>query len=432
MRPDLRQPVRGMRDLLPDETWRLRFIEGCARRLAELYGYEEVITPIIEYYELLAAKIGEENRKRMYVFEDLGGRKVALRPEFTASIARLVSTRMVSAPKPIRLFSFGSLYRYDEPQLGRYREFWQANYELIGSDKPEADAEILSLTSDFLKTAGLRNYVIKINHIGVLRGIFGHEGISEDGQNSIMQLLDEKDWDGALKLAEEYGASQRCLETLKRLFSVRSEDKNAVFKGISESVEGYPSALEALDNFSEIIDLVKRSGLKIRLQFEASFARGLEYYTGVIFEVYVPELNIAVGGGGRYDRLIGLFGGVDIPAIGVAFGVDRIMLAMEKQGTNPPKPERIRALIVAVDESNVADALRIAVTLRKHGIQAETDVMRRGLSRALSDADRREITYAIIVGPKELSEGKVILRDMRNKVQEETRIEELPGKLSVF
>ncbi|MBS7625273.1 histidine--tRNA ligase [Candidatus Bathyarchaeota archaeon] len=432
MRPDLRQTVRGMRDLLPDETWRLRFIEGCARRLAELYGYEEVITPIIEYYELLAAKIGEENRKRMYVFEDLGGRKVALRPEFTASIARLVSTRMVSAPKPIRLFSFGSLYRYDEPQLGRYREFWQANYELIGSDKPEADAEILSLTSDFLEAVGLRNYVIKINHVGVLRGILGHEGISEDGQNSIMQLLDKKDWDGALKLAEDYGASQRCVETLKRLFNLRSEDKNAVFKGVSEAVEGYPSALEALDNFSGIIDLVERIGLKIRFQFEASFARGLEYYTGVIFEVYVPELNIAVGGGGRYDRLIGLFGGIDMPAIGVAFGVDRIMLAMEEQGVNPPKPERKRVLVVAVDENNVADALKIAVALRRHGVQAEIDVMRRGLSRALSDADRRRIAYAIIVGPKELGEGKVILRDMRNKVQEEIRIEDLPGKLSVF
>ncbi|MEM2564863.1 MAG: His/Gly/Thr/Pro-type tRNA ligase C-terminal domain-containing protein, partial [Candidatus Bathyarchaeia archaeon] len=131
-------------------------------------------------------------------------------------------------------------------------------------------------------------------------------------------------------------------------------------------------------------------------------------------------------------RLIGLFGGVDMPAIGVAFGVDRIMLAMEEQGVNPPKPERKRVLVVAVDENNVADALKIAVALRRHGVQAEIDVMRRGLSRALSDADRRRIAYAIIVGPKELGEGKVILRDMRNKVQEEIRIEDLPGKLSVF
>ena len=150
MPPVFNQTVRGMRDFLPQDAKRLRFIEQIARETAELYGYEEVITPAIEYYELLAAKIGEENRKRMYVFEDLGGRKVALRPEFTASIARLVATKLQSAPKPLRLFSVGSLYRYDEPQFGRYREFWQANFELFGSTMPEADAEIISLIDSFI------------------------------------------------------------------------------------------------------------------------------------------------------------------------------------------------------------------------------------------------------------------------------------------
>ena len=156
-----------MRDLLPEEAKRLRFIERIARETAILYGYEEVITPVIEYYDLLAAKIGEENRKRMYVFEDLGGRKVALRPEFTASIARLIATKMRTAPKPLRFFSTGSLYRYDEPQFGRYREFWQANFELFGSPMPEADAEIIFLTDDLLKKTGLRDYCFKIGHVGV-------------------------------------------------------------------------------------------------------------------------------------------------------------------------------------------------------------------------------------------------------------------------
>lgn len=431
MGSDFRQTVRGMRDLLPDEAWRLRFIEDCARRLAGLYGYDEVITPIIEHYDLLAAKIGEENRRRMYVFEDLGGRKVALRPEFTASIARLVATKMVSSPKPIRLFSVGSLYRYDEPQLGRHREFWQANYELIGSDKPEADAEVISLTSDLLRAVGLKNYVVKINHIGVLRGILGYEGILEDKQNAIMQLLDKKDWEGALKLAEEYGASKKCLEALKTLFNVRGEDKNVVFKRISEVAEEYPSALSALSNFSEVVDLVEEGGMDIKFHFEAGFARGLEYYTGVIFEVFVPELSVAVGGGGRYDRLIEIFGGGEVPAVGVAFGIDRIMLAMEKQEVKPLKPKRARVLVVSLNEKNLADAFRISVMLRKFNISAEVEVMRRGLSRALSDASRREITHTVIVGPKEIGEGKVILRDMRSKTQEEVRIEDLPGKVRV-
>jgi histidyl-tRNA synthetase len=420
-----------MRDLLPDEAWRLRFIEDCARRLAGLYGYEEVITPIIEHYDLLAAKIGEENRRRMYVFEDLGGRKVALRPEFTASIARLVATKMASSPRPMRLFSAGSLYRYDEPQLGRHREFWQANYELIGSGKPEADAEVISLTSDLLRAVGLKNYVVKINHIGVLRGILGYEGMLEDQQNAIMQLLDKKDWEGALRLAEEYGASKKCLDALKILFDIRGEDKDAIFERISNIVEGYPRALSALSNFSEIVDLVEEGDLGVKFYFEAGFARGLEYYTGVIFEAFVPELNIAVGGGGRYDRLIEIFGGGEVPAVGVAFGIDRIMLAMDKQGVNPLKPERARVLVIPISEKNLADAFKISVMFRRFNISSEVEVMRRSLSKALSDASRREITHAVIVGPKEIGEGKVILRDMRSKTQEEVRIEDLPSKVRV-
>ena len=136
--------VRGMRDFLPEEAEKMRYVEEAARETAKLYGFEEIITPVLESYELLSAKAGEELRERMYVFEDLGGRKIALRPEFTASIARLVATTLRNYPKPLRLVYVGRLYRYDEPQFGRYREFWQSNYELIGSDKPEADVEILA------------------------------------------------------------------------------------------------------------------------------------------------------------------------------------------------------------------------------------------------------------------------------------------------
>jgi len=429
LRPDFRQPVRGMRDLLPDEAWTLRFVEKNARRLAELYGYEEVITPIIEYYDLLAAKIGEENRKRMYVFEDLGGRKVALRPEFTASIARLVATRMISSPKPLRLFSIGSLYRYDEPQLGRYREFWQANYELIGSSKPEADAEIINLTIDFLESVGLKDHVLKVNHMGILRNILEKGGVPEEKQNIIMQYLDKKDLDGALKAAEEYGASDECLKSLKSLFNIKGGNKDEVVKKISEVIYKYPEAEESLGNLSDIIDLIEASGINTKLYFEASFARGLEYYTGIIFEAYVPELNIALGGGGRYDRLIGIFGGGEMPAVGVALGVDRIMIAMERQGVNPTKTLRERVLVIPAGENNVAEAFRISVMLRRQNISAEMEVMGRSLSRSLSDASRRNITHTVIVGSRELSEGKVILRDMRSGAQEAVKIEDLSNKI---
>jgi len=429
LRHETLQTVRGMRDLMPEDVWKLRFVESNARRLAELYGYEEVITPIIEHYELLAAKIGEETRKRMYVFVDLGGRKVALRPEFTASIARLFITKLAAAPKPIRLFSFGSLYRYDEPQLGRYREFWQANYELIGSSKPEADAEILCLTNDFLKNLGLRNYIIKINHIGILRGILSHEGIPEDKQNAIMQALDKRNWSEAISLAKSFGVNNECLETLEKLIGIRGYEKASFIKEVSDAVKAYPEAISALENFRETLELLERTSLKIQFYFEAGFARGLEYYTGIIFETYVPELDIAICGGGRYDRLIESFGGGMVPAIGVAFGVDRIILAMEKQGISLPKPQRERVLVIPTNSKLLPEAIKASNVLRENGISSEVEVMGRSLSRALSDGSRRGVTYAIIIGPREISEGKVILRDMREKIQEKVKIEDLPVKI---
>ncbi|MCW4035138.1 MAG: ATP phosphoribosyltransferase regulatory subunit, partial [Candidatus Bathyarchaeota archaeon] len=147
--------VRGMRDLLPKDAQMMRHVEQVSREVSKLYGYDEIITPVLESYELLAAKTSEEIRARMYTFKDLGKRQVAMRPEFTASVARLVCTQMRNEPKPMRFFSVGSLYRYDEPQFGRYREFWQSNFELFGSDRPEADAEILILTNDLLNRLGL-------------------------------------------------------------------------------------------------------------------------------------------------------------------------------------------------------------------------------------------------------------------------------------
>lgn len=155
------QTVRGMRDFLAKEAVTMKYVEALTRELAQLYGYQEVITPIMESYELLVAKSGEEIRQRMYMFEDLGGRKVALRPEFTASIARLMASTLRNEPKPLRLYCFGSLYRYDEPQFGRYREFWQSNYELIGTNRPEADVEILVLTNDLFQRIGSAIATIK-------------------------------------------------------------------------------------------------------------------------------------------------------------------------------------------------------------------------------------------------------------------------------
>jgi len=420
-----------MRDFLPEEAKIMKYIESQARKIAELYRYKEIITPVVESYELVAAKAGEEVRARMYAFEDLGGRKVALRPEFTASVARLVATTLRNEPKPLRLFCLGSLYRYDEPQKGRFREFWQSNFELMGSEKPEADAEILLLTNHFMKSVGLKNYAFKIGHVGVLRSILNLEGIAEETQNRIMQLMDKKMHEEALKMVKEAGASEKCLNTLQKLVNLKGENTAKVLEQMRENVKGYETASEAVKNLEEIIRLVVESGEKLDITVDAGFARGLEYYTGMIFEVYVPELDIALAGGGRYDRLVELFGGEPTPAVGVAHGIDRIMLALQEQKAKINAKKERAVMVIPVNENLNAEALKIAEMLRMESIPVEVEVMRRRVSKALEDADRRGISHVVIVGERELKDGAVVLRDMQKKEQAKVKIGELAKTLKL-
>ncbi|NWF86209.1 histidine--tRNA ligase [Candidatus Bathyarchaeota archaeon] len=421
--------VRGMRDFLPEEAKIMRYIEAKARKTAELYGYKEIITPVVESYELLAAKAGEEVRLRMYAFKDLGDRMVALRPEFTPSVARLVATTLRNEPRPFRLFCVGSLYRYDEPQQGRYREFWQSNFEVMGSNKPEADAEIIMLTNSLMESVGLKNYTLKVGHVGVLRGIFNQEKMDEKTENQVMQLMDRKQYDDAFRLVEEAGASKKCITTLQELIELKGYKVFDIVEKMRKSVEKYKQSVAAVENLQEILKLVFESGCKINMRLDAGFARGLEYYTGIILEIYVPELDIALGGGGRYDRLIELFGGESTPAVGIAHGIDRIMLAMQKQNVTLQKEEKKNVMVIPAKDELKGEALKIANLLRNAGILVEVEVMGRKISKALEDADRRKIAYAIIVGGRELKEDAVMLRNLMKRQQNVIKIEKIAEKI---
>ncbi len=422
--PDFKT-VRGMRDLLPEEAEILNFVISKAREVATLYGYKEVITPVVEPYELLSAKAGEEIRQRMFTFKDLGNRTVALRPEFTASLARLATTTMKNEPKPLRLLSVGSVYRYDEPQRGRYREFYQSDFELVGSDKPEADAEIILLTDSLMKAVGLKNYAFKLGHVGIIRGILNQEKVDEKTQNAVLQRMDKKEFDEAFKLIE----SKKCVEALQSSLELKTNDVFKTVERIRDYTKGYEKATAAAAELQNILTVVTESGCRIAT-VEPQFARGLEYYTGMIFEVYIPELDIALGGGGRYDKLIELFGGEPTPATGVAHGLDRIALALQTQKSSSKKDSEIKSVVVIpVNEAVKGEALRISQTLRERRIATEFEVMGRKMGKALEDADRRRIDYAVIVGEKELKDGAVVVRDLSAREQSVVKIEKLAERL---
>jgi histidyl-tRNA synthetase len=419
------QPVRGMRDLMPEEAETLNYIVSKAREIAQLYGYKEVITPIVETFELLSAKSGEEIRQRMFVFDDLGGRRVSLRPEFTASIARLATTSLKNEPKPIRVFSAGSVYRYDEPQKGRYREFWQANYELMGSGKPEADAEVILLTNNMMKNIGLRGYALRLGHVGVLKGIMSQDGIDDKTQNSVLQRMDKKEYDAAFELIN----SEKCRNILNGLMEMKGNNAFETVKKMQAHVRGYEKASSAVENLSAILKLVTESGCEIET-VDPAFARGLEYYTGMIFEVFVPQLNIALGGGGRYDRLIEIFGGESTPAVGVAHGLDRTMLAMQAQHVVLKMDPMKKVVVIPIKDEQKGDALKITQMLREVGISAKLEIMGRRMAKALEDADKRkEADYAVIVGERELKEGKVVIKDLMERTQNEVEISKLVKKI---
>jgi len=417
--------VRGMRDFLPDEARMMKYTECEARRIADLYGYKEVITPVVESYELLAAKAGEEVRLRIYAFKDLGGRTVALRPELTPSVARLVATTFRNEPRPFRLFSVGSLYRYDEPQRGRYREFWQSNFELMGSKKPEADAEILMLTNNLMKAVGLKNYAFKVGHVGVLKGILSQENLQDSVQNQVLQLMDKKQYDDALKLVKDAGTSEKGVAILQELIELKGGNVFETVEKMKEYVKDYEKAVAAAENLHKILELVSKSGCKIDMTVNAGFARGLEYYTGIIFEVYAPELDKALAGGGRYDRLIELFGGEPTPAVGVAHGIDRIMFVMQKQKTMLTTEEENRVMVIPTGEELKRKALEISRMLRDADIPTEVEVMGRKVTKALEDADRRKMNYAIIVGERELKDGAVVIRNLKKREQKTVKIKKI-------
>ena len=418
------QTVRGMRDLLPEDAATLNHVMNKARETAKLYGYKEVITPVMESYELLGAKAGEEIRQRMFTFKDMGNRTVALRPEFTASIARLATSALKNEPKPLRTLSVGSVYRYDEPQRGRYREFYQSDFEIIGTGQPESDAELVLLTDSLMKAVGLRNYAFKLGHIGVLRGILSQENVDEKTQNAVLQHMDKKEYDEAFKLVE----SAECRLVLQGLLELKGSDAFATVERVQRHVKDYANAEAAAENLLDILKLISDAGCEVKT-VDPAFARGLEYYTGMIFEVNVPELDIALGGGGRYDKLIEVFGGEPTPATGVAHGLDRIALAMQAQKTPLGETRSRSVVVIPVREELKSEALRIAQMLREKGVPTEFEVMGRKMAKALEDADKRGLDFAVIVGERELKEGRVTVRDLAKRTQSEVKIDEVAQKL---
>ncbi len=411
---------RGTRDFLPEEMAKRRYVEDVIRKVFESFGYGEIQTPTFEKLELITTKSGEDIRNHLYHFEDKSGRKLALRPELSAPTMRLYVNELRIRPKPRKIYYFENCFRYERPQAGRYREFWQAGVELIGSDKPESDAEIIYLAAQTLQELGIKEYEINIGHIGVFRKFLEKSGIKEEGQNTLMGIIDKADKEALQDALNQTGISKENKETLLKLINLTGTKK--VLKEAEELLKDFGT--EELKKFAETLDLLETFGLK-DYTINFGIARGLDYYTSTVFEIAIPTLGAQkqVCGGGRYE-LIQAFGGGQTPSCGFAFGFDRIMLALEIQGQKLPTKEKTKVLVIPAPKELLKDAIKIANKIRQH-TSCEIDLMGRKLDKAMNYANNENIPYVVIVGEEELKDGKVVIKNMKTGEQQKTKIGEI-------
>jgi histidyl-tRNA synthetase len=404
------QPPKGFRDFLPNEKRKRDFVTAKVKEVFEKFGFEPLETPTLEYADILLGKYGKEADKLVYTFEDRGGRSLGLRYDQTVPTARVLAEYAFQIPTGFRRYQIQNVFRADKPQKGRFREFTQCDIDIFGSTSPLADAEILSCTYLAYKNVGFPNVKLKINDRQTLIGNNKQFETETINVFSIIQSIDKLD-----KQSEE--------EIIKELVSKGLSNENA--KKCIELL----SQTKLTDNLSQIIDAAIKLGIpKEKIIFDPKLARGLDYYTGMIFEVSVPEYGPnSLGGGGRYDNLIKSLGGPDTPAVGIAFGFDRMVEAADELKLIPNKNLGTKILVTIFSQDLQNNSLEITRALREKNIPTEIypDENAR-LDKQLKYADRKGIPFAIIIGPEEAEKKTFTLKNLVNKSQKSySSLEEL-------
>lgn len=396
--------------MLPDEMERRRDIEARMRLRARIRGFREISTPIFEETELFTIRSGEGIINEMYVFEDKGGRSLSLRPELTAPVLRMYVEEGRSLNKPVKWCYFADCFRYERPQKGRYRQFWQFGAELIGADSSMADAEVIILGYDLLKTAGVR-FVLKIGHLSFMRTLLSD--LADEDKKKIRAFLDKREEDAAVSHLKAINQEQLC-DPLIRLCGARTLDE--VFSVIGEIPES-----QRIREMFHILDVQQ-----IPYEINPAIARGLDYYTGVVFECFAEGLGAEnqILGGGAY-RLAHLFGGEDTPSAGFAIGFDRVMVALGEDIRSLHQPQ---VMVITTPEGRDR-ALVVTEELRTNGIITEIDLMERSFSAQMKAAGK-SADYAVIIGKEEALSGDVTLKDLKAGTQEKLTVSDVVRKLN--
>jgi len=413
------QIPRGTRDFTAEEMQKRKSIEEKMRKTFESYGYKEIQTPVFENLELFTAKSGQTIIDEIYAFTDKGDRKLALRPELTAPVIRFYIEKLQMQPKPLKLYYFGNCYRYDRPQKGRYREFKQAGCEIIGVNTPESIAELIAMAYNIIKNSGLKNTVLRIGNLNLLSFIFKRLNIAKEKQEYITPLIDKSLFDDLYEALTDYKISPKDVSDFIDFLQTDDIEK------IKNYIKEYKESSDEIQNFEKTINFLKNSFKVTNFKIDMSIVRGLDYYSGIVFEIEAPVLGAEkqLCGGGEY-QLIPLFGGRETPTAGFAIGFDRTILALEQEKHEFPK-YKTDAYIIPYNKDMIEKSIKIAEELRKQGLIVDIDLMRRGISKALKYANSINTKKTIIVAPDEIKEDAVTVKDMKTGEQQKIKINEI-------
>lgn len=423
------KPLQGFRDFYPDGLARRDHIFAVWRDVARRYGFQEYDGPPLEPLELYTRKSGEEIVGQLYHFKDKGNRDVALRPEMTPTLARMMASRASSLPKPIKWFSIPQLFRYERKQRGRLREHFQLNVDIIGAPEVEADVDVLAVALDVQRALGLteKDIVARINDRRMIAGALKLLQVPEEQISVVYNAIDKFHKVPAETfeaLLEEAGVPSSHVDDLRALCSGAASFKD--FFRDRLKAEGFEETRTAQKNLERYVALLEEQGFRGFVEIDASIVRGLAYYTGIVFELYDRKGELrAVCGGGRYDDLIASLGGPDIPAAG--FGMGDVVLAelLTDHGLLPEAPPRVVAVVIPVGTDLAAPARMVTRRLRSVGISAEIPYSPAGVGKDLKAADQARARFAVILGPDEWSSGEVNLKDLRTGQQRRLALEDL-------
>ena len=409
---------RGTKDILPDTVGEWIYVEQKIRELCDRYGYQEIRTPMFEHTELFHRGIGEGTDvvdKEMYTFTDRGQRSITLRPENTASAVRAyLQNKLYGENSLTKLFYIGSMFRYDRPQAGRMREFHQFGIEALGEENPAVDAEVIMLAMDFLTSLGLKDLKLSLNSVGCpkCRPIY-RKVLQDYFRDKLDTLCDD------------------CKDRFERSPLRILDCKTDADKPFMPAAPKITDCLcdECKDHFHKVQEYLTQAGVEFEL--DPRLVRGLDYYTKTAFEIKYAPLGAqsAIAGGGRYDGLIEEIGGKPTPAVGFASGLERVLLALEKQELLPEMTKTADAFVVALGESASGPAFKLLTKLRQAGLKANMDYAGRSMKAQMKQANKAKARFALIIGEDEVKESCVMLKDMEKSEQQKVSFDTIIEKL---